>query len=90
MGYLTNKYVKDSRKKFWIQTAIDIFLIMMLIIVGLSAKAEFDNGARFILQNVPAYCTNYTLYEATLEHYGLQDDVPKVASPTPDFQDWSP
>jgi hypothetical protein len=72
MGYLTNKYVKDKNKKFWIQTAIDIFLIMMLIFVGISARAEFDNGARFMLKNVPAYCINQTLYQKTLDYYGVE------------------
>jgi len=80
MGYLTNKYVKDKNKKFWIQIGIDIFLIIMLMVVGMLARAEFDNGARFMLLNMPAFCTNFTLYQETLEHYGLSDgeSVPSI------------
>lgn len=75
MGYLTEKYLKDKSKKYYIYIALDIVLIIVFLIFALTAKGEFDNGAKFILQNVPAYCTNYTLYHETLEHYGLSTRI---------------
>jgi len=85
MGYLTDKYIKDKGKKWWIQTILDIFLILMLLLIGLSAKSEFNNGARFILQNVPAFCINDTLYQKTLEYYGLSEGKTYTIS----TQNWS-
>lgn len=77
MGYLTNKYVKNENKKIWINIIIDIFLILMLIFVGLMARTEFDNGAKFMLANVPTFCTNSTIYEETLEYYNMtQTEMP--------------
>jgi len=76
MGFLTEKYVKDKNKKAWVNIILNIFLILMLIYVGLMARHEFDNGAKFILVNVPSFCINHTLYEKTLEYYGI--DEPKA------------
>jgi hypothetical protein len=81
MGLITEKYVKDKNKKQWINIALDIFLIIMLIFVGLMARGEFDNGAKFMLANVPVFCTNGTIYQETLEFYGIeQTEMPITGS----------
>lgn len=81
MGYLTEKYFKDKSKKYYVYIALDIILIFAFLFFALSMKGEFDNGAKFMLQNVPAYCLNLTLYHKTLEYYGIE--MPEAKIPLP-------
>lgn len=75
MGYLTERYIKDKSKKYYIYIALDIMLILALIWFGLTLRGEFENGAKFMLQNVPAFCINNTLYQKALDYYNVTPNV---------------
>ena len=44
MGWLTNRYVSDKRKRFWIGLIKDIILLLMLLLIALNCRYEFDRG----------------------------------------------
>jgi hypothetical protein len=62
---------KDEKKRFYIQLIADIIIIAAFILLSMQAKNEFNNGARFVLQNVPAYCYNFSMYEYHLKYFNV-------------------
>jgi hypothetical protein len=91
MGLIVNRYVHNKDKKFYIVIAVDILIIAILILVGLYARGEFENGYKFCLRNVPAYCINDTLLDMTYKYYNIsQITHANIYEPANNQLKWTP
>jgi hypothetical protein len=44
MGFLTNRYVSNPKKKFWIGVVKDAIILLIFLILALSIRGQFDAG----------------------------------------------